>query len=138
MQRNHFLFGMVSSIIPNTFKHFTYQPPFHQTSHFQQAQINEQQARIDPRTIMVSRNFAAGIDNNKTMLQQTIDPRFMGRNTNAPIRTTLSTSNEQYPIGYLLELIMILIFLSKIINNNIYFRRHLQSNEGSSEHSSLK
>jgi hypothetical protein len=93
---------MVSSIIPNTFKHFTYQPPFQQTRHFQQVQINEQ-ARFDPRNLMMSHNFAAAGDN-QTMLQQTLDHRFIGRNINVPLRATLSTSNEQYPIGYLLDL----------------------------------
>jgi len=72
-RRNHFLFGMVQSILP--FKTFgdSYD---HQQSH-----------------VSISRNFSTSGDG-KSLLHQSLDRKILERNSGAPIRSTINTSNH--------------------------------------------
>jgi hypothetical protein len=94
IKRNHFLFGMVSSIMPLLpFGYYNQNPS--------QTQLNEHQM-IEPRRITVSRNFTTSGDG-KSLLHQTFDTKIVGRNSNAPLRTAINLKDqfEAFPAGLL-------------------------------------
>ena len=105
-RRNHFLFGMVSNLLP--FKNAHYRPPitsnYHQGQQMQQQQshFNEIAPMESNGRFTVSRNFSAS-GGGKSLLHQNFDTKMMGRNVNAPLRSAYNVRNnfEAFPSGLL-------------------------------------
>ncbi|RNA12176.1 voltage-dependent calcium channel type D subunit alpha-1-like, partial [Brachionus plicatilis] len=94
-RRNHFLFGMVSSLLP--FKGFNYNAPLQH----HQSQLGDISGNlVNPNRITISRNFSTSGDG-KSLLHQTFDTKIIGRHSSAPLRTALNIGNnlEAFPAG---------------------------------------
>ena len=92
IQRDHYLFGIVSSILP-----------FKGLGH---PMRNDHSMAVDGLMtggrITVSRNFTTSGDG-KSLLHQTLDTKVVGRDSGAPLRTTLNAhaDTETLPDGLL-------------------------------------
>lgn len=103
-QRNHTLFGIVTSMLP--FKSFNYDTSnsqqngnYYQTNH---QNMQSQSSTIDPKRITISRNFSTSGDG-KSLLHQTFDTKILERNAGAPLRSAVNIRNhfESFPTGLL-------------------------------------
>lgn len=96
-RRNHFLFGMVSSLLP--FKGFNYSAPL---QHHQNQLGDISGHLVNPNRITISRNFSTSGDG-KSLLHQTFDTKIIGRHSGAPLRTAINIGNamETFPSGLL-------------------------------------